>query len=85
MILINPNGFDDKFDNDCVSITLQNKSVEHNINSHTCSKCLFTIRNCNNYSYYYTKIGKYIYIYISLIIKYFLTLYNIFINSYNFH
>ncbi|ORX75577.1 ankyrin, partial [Anaeromyces robustus] len=52
---LNPNGFDDKADNDSVTIELKNINIENVISTHLCSKCILTIRNYNDLSTFCVK------------------------------
>jgi ankyrin repeat protein len=55
-LTLNPNGFDDKADNDYISVNLKdmNPYTENNLN-HFYVRYLITLRNKNDYSCFYTK------------------------------
>ncbi|OUM59886.1 hypothetical protein PIROE2DRAFT_14471 [Piromyces sp. E2] len=53
-ILLNPNGYDDKIDDDYISVYLKNIDANKNISNHIYAKCLLAIRNYNDYSCFYT-------------------------------
>lgn len=59
--MLNPNGFDDKVDEDYISVYLENIDAKNIIGTHIYAKCLLTIRNYKDYSNYFIDNGIYIY------------------------